>query len=129
PAMTAARLVDEVSLKRKPRIVPRYPINCLRHVAASLMIEDGLNPKQLQARMGHSSVKVTYDLYGHLFDEAEADNATATRIEAMLSGERPSNISRASFRRNSATPRARRRKPAEKLASDAQKFADDRTDD
>src|SRR5262245_30538784 len=30
-------------------------------------------PKRLQAVMGHSSVSVTFDLYGHLFENLEAD--------------------------------------------------------
>ena len=47
-----------------------------RHTYASLMIAAGVNAKSLQTYMGHSSVTVTYDRYGHLMpgneDEAAA---------------------------------------------------------
>ncbi len=78
--------------------------------------------------MGHSSLKVTYHLYSHLFDEAEADNATATRIEAMFTSERNSNVRGSKFRRHSATRHAEVRKPAEKLGSASRKFAEEKSD-
>lgn len=39
----------------------------LRHTYASIAIEAGVDPKSLQAIMGHSSISVTYDIYGHLY--------------------------------------------------------------
>lgn len=40
----------------------------LRHTCASLLInETNANPKAIQARLGHSSIQVTFDRYGHLF--------------------------------------------------------------
>jgi integrase len=50
------------------------------------MIEEGLSPKVIQTRMGHSSVKVTYDLYGHLFRDRDSDSAAAAAIERRLRG-------------------------------------------
>ncbi len=47
-----------------------------RHTFASLMIAAGVNAKALSTYMGHSSVTITYDRYGHLMpgneDEAAA---------------------------------------------------------
>ena len=47
-----------------------------RHTFASLMIAAGVNAKALSTYMGHASVTITYDLYGHLMpgneDEAAA---------------------------------------------------------
>ena len=40
----------------------------LRHTAASLFIAQGVNPKQLQDRLGHSTVRLSLDRYGHLFE-------------------------------------------------------------
>jgi hypothetical protein len=37
---------------------------------AALMVAVGAHPKYLQAQMGHSSIRVTLDLYGHLFPDA-----------------------------------------------------------
>ena len=42
----------------------------LRHSYAALMVAAGAHPKYLQAQMGHSSIRVTLDLYGHLFPDA-----------------------------------------------------------
>ena len=38
----------------------------LRHTCASLLIEQGAHPKEIQARLGHSSITTTLDRYGHL---------------------------------------------------------------
>jgi len=46
-----------------------------RHTYASFMIAAGVNPKALSAFMGHSSIKVTFDLYGHLMPGTEAEAA------------------------------------------------------
>jgi integrase len=40
----------------------------LRHTAVSLLIDDGANPKAIQAFVGHSNVTETLQTYGHLFD-------------------------------------------------------------
>jgi integrase len=46
-----------------------------RHTYASFMIAAGVNAKALSAFMGHSSIKVTFDLYGHLMPGTEAQAA------------------------------------------------------
>ena len=49
----------------------RMPFHSLRHTAASLLIaHEGLNPKQLSAVIGHASIQLTYDTYGHLMSDA-----------------------------------------------------------
>jgi integrase len=53
-----------------------------RHTYASLMIAAGLNAKSLQTYMGHSSVTITYDCYGHLMPGNE-DQAAAL-LDAYL---------------------------------------------
>lgn len=46
------------------------PVNAhlLRHTAVSLLIDDGANPKAIQVFVGHSDIKMTLGIYGHLFD-------------------------------------------------------------
>ncbi|MGH8935600.1 MAG: tyrosine-type recombinase/integrase [Acidimicrobiia bacterium] len=39
----------------------------LRHTCAALLIDQGADPKAIQTHLGHSSIQVTYDHYGHLF--------------------------------------------------------------
>jgi integrase len=46
-----------------------------RHTFASLGIAAGLNAKALSAYMGHASVTITYDRYGHLMPANEAEAA------------------------------------------------------
>lgn len=50
---------------------PRPTPHTLRHTHAAFLIDDGESPKAVQVRMGHATIGVTYDLYGHLFPEAE----------------------------------------------------------
>lgn len=50
---------------------PKFPLKELRHVRASLEIDKRANPKEIQELLGHSSVKITYDIYGHLFRDHE----------------------------------------------------------
>lgn len=56
-----------------------FSVHDLRHFHASLMIEQGMQPKQLQEHMGHSSITMTMDVYGHLFKD-EAARAQRRRL-------------------------------------------------
>jgi integrase len=66
--------------------VGKHGLHALRHACASLWIEQGHNPKQIQTLMGHSSIKVTFDTYGHLFVDNEADQRAAEGVEFRLLG-------------------------------------------
>ncbi len=68
------------------RDAPKYGMHSLRHACASLWIESGYNPKQVQKLMGHSSIKVTFDVYGHLFADNEADQRAAESVQVRLFG-------------------------------------------
>jgi integrase len=66
--------------------LPPVTFHSLRHTCAALLIKSGAQPKQIQAYMGHSSIGVTMDVYGHLFDSTGEDLAvrmTALRVEAL----------------------------------------------
>jgi integrase len=53
-----------------------------RHTFASLMIAAGGNAKALCTFMGHSSIQVTFDRYGHLMPGG--DDEAAARLDAYL---------------------------------------------
>jgi integrase len=61
----------------RPILRAEYSLHCLRHFYASWCInrkEDGglnLPAKVVQERLGHSSIIMTYDRYGHLFPRGE----------------------------------------------------------
>jgi integrase len=54
---------------------PLFNFHTLRHFFASWAIERGFTPKRLQALLGHSSIQMTFDRYGHLFPSLEDDHA------------------------------------------------------
>jgi len=72
--------------EQQPIMAQRYTLHDFRHAAASLWIEQRVNPKRVQKWMGHSSIQVTFDTYGHLFDQADQDNAIAAAIEMEILG-------------------------------------------
>jgi integrase len=74
PLQQAAGLVDENGK-------PLFDFHTLRHYAASVWIAAGFSPKRLQALLGHSSIQMTFDRYGHLFPSVEDDHAKFARIE------------------------------------------------
>lgn len=62
----------------------KYTAHLFRHAAASLWIEQGMNPKRVQTLVGHGSIQVTFDTYGHLFEQAEKNADDASAIERAL---------------------------------------------
>lgn len=53
-----------------------------RHTYASMMIAAGVNAKALQTYMGHASIEITFNLYGHLMPGNEAE--AAAMLDAYL---------------------------------------------
>ena len=63
-------------LKKSPKILqkvaskynlPRINFHALRHTSASMLIALGVHPKEIQDRLGHSSMNVTMSIYSHIF--------------------------------------------------------------
>ncbi len=77
PMLVTEDIVDE-SGKAK------FGIHELRHAAASLFIEQGWNPKKIQTLLGHASITMTMDVYGHLFENAEEDVSMFEKLDADL---------------------------------------------
>ena len=58
-------------------------MHVFRHFYASWCIDRNLPPKVIQERLGHASITMTYDRYGHLFprgDDAQEIDAAELRI-------------------------------------------------
>jgi integrase len=69
----------------QPVLKAKYGLHALRHAAASLFIAHlGWTPKRVQTVMGHSSIQMTFDLYGHLFEDKEGDREAMKRLEAAI---------------------------------------------
>jgi integrase len=63
---------------------PKFGPHALRHAAASLFIEQGWTPKKVQTVLGHASIQMTFDLYGHLFEDQEGDRQAMEKMQAAL---------------------------------------------
>jgi integrase len=75
-----------VAVDAKGRLRPKYHLHALRHFFATWAIEQGFTPKRLQALLGHGSIRMTFDTYGHLFPNPEDDHARFAAGELALVG-------------------------------------------
>jgi integrase len=64
--------------------LPRMRFHDLRHTYASLLIAQGEHPKLISEQLGHASIQITLDRYGHLMDQSYGD--ASERLEAVLFG-------------------------------------------
>jgi integrase len=73
---------------------PKYGLHCFRHFFASWCINrkaDGgreLPPKTVQTLLGHSSITMTMDIYGHLFPTNADENELRDSERALLGASR-----------------------------------------
>ena len=56
-------------IKKKEGITKDFDFHSLRHTHASMLAELGVDPKYIQARLGHSDMRVTLDVYVHTTDK------------------------------------------------------------
>lgn len=82
---------EELDNQGKPIVVPKYTgMHALRHFYASWCInrrKDGgleLPPKVVQERLGHSTIAMTMDVYGHLFPRGDDADEMAEAERAFL---------------------------------------------
>ncbi len=54
----------------------------LRHTNATLMLSAGISPKLASERLGHSTIKITMDLYTHFMDSANKE--VADKLDALV---------------------------------------------
>ena len=62
----------------------KYGSHTMRHFFASWMIEAGTPIKRLQAMLGHSTMSMTIDVYGHLLPDPEGDLERLAAAEQAL---------------------------------------------
>lgn len=82
PLMAAAELADADDR-------PLFGLHALRHYCASVWIDQHATAKQLQAWLGHSSIALTYNTYGHLLERRDRgrEDAFIAGVEAALFGD------------------------------------------
>lgn len=62
----------------------KWGMHDLRHACASRWIKQKIDLKRLTTWLGHSSVQITLDIYGHLIKDEEEDAAIVTAANAEL---------------------------------------------
>lgn len=62
--------------------VPRIRFHDLRHCHATLLLRQGVHPKVVQERLGHSEIRVTLDTYSHVLPALQEE--ASRKIEGIL---------------------------------------------
>ena len=80
---------ERATLKKRLReaSLPDYGFHLFRHTHASMMLNAGMNWKELQVRMGHKSIKTTMDIYAELApkNQTQAVNIYLNKIAELTS--------------------------------------------
>jgi integrase len=63
--------------------VPRIRFHDLRHTSATLLLAEGIHPKIVQERLGHSDIAMTLNRYSHVTPHMQS--AAADALESALS--------------------------------------------
>ena len=71
---------------KKAGLPTNLSLYCLRHTCASLLLQAGVHPKVVapSVRLGHSSTKLTLDIYSHIAPGMQSEAATC--LEQLLYG-------------------------------------------
>jgi integrase len=62
--------------------LPECRFHDLRHTSATLLLAEGVHPKVVQERLGHSQISVTLDTYSHVLPTMQAE--AAGKFDDML---------------------------------------------
>lgn len=62
--------------------LPKIRFHDLRHTAATLMLQEGIHPKVVQERLGHSTITMTLDQYSHVLPGMQDE--AAERLDTLL---------------------------------------------
>lgn len=62
--------------------LPNIRFHDLRHTSATLLLSQGVHPKVVQERLGHSQISVTLDVYSHVLPGMQRD--AADKLGALL---------------------------------------------
>lgn len=62
--------------------LPEIRFHDLRHTAATLMLQQGVHPKVVQERLGHSTISLTLDTYSHVIPSMQEE--AAEKMDELL---------------------------------------------
>ena len=64
---------DSLDRRCKEIGIPRFTFHAFRHTHASLLLNAGISYKELQYRLGHATLAMTMDIYGHISKDKEKE--------------------------------------------------------
>jgi integrase len=82
PGTRGQPMLDDVLRKHFKRCLaqaeldPTIRFHDLRHSCAAFLIAQDVHPRVIMKILGHSSISITMDVYGHVFDEQEEEALT-----------------------------------------------------
>ena len=82
------RPFDPLYLSKKfPKLLKKYnfqPIRFhdLRHTHATMLLQQGVNPKIVSERLGHSTISITLDIYSHVLPNMQKE--AVSRLEELF---------------------------------------------
>lgn len=66
--------------------LPKVRFHDLRHTHATMMLQQGVHPKIVSDRLGHSSIKLTLDTYSHVLPTMQRE--AADRVDELFRSQR-----------------------------------------
>jgi len=79
---TASNLYHSFKRLLKEAGLPDMRFHDLRHTAATLMLQQGVNPKVVQERLGHSDIVLTLGTYSHVLPVLQDE--AAQKMDELL---------------------------------------------
>lgn len=76
---TCGKIFQKVATKYG---LPKLNFHSLRHASASCQIALGIHPKEIQDRLGHSSMNITMSIYSHIFQANKVE--LANKLETIF---------------------------------------------
>jgi len=72
-----------------PKFLARHKLDrtefkALRHTSATLLLAEGISLKNVSSRLGHSSVKITGDIYARALQSV--DKQAALKMDKIIAG-------------------------------------------
>jgi integrase len=77
-----SNLRNEYAVLLREAGLPHIRFHDLRHTAATLMLQQGVHPKVVQERLGHSSVTLTLQIYSHVLPSLHEE--VANQLDRFL---------------------------------------------
>lgn len=74
--------INQLKKHFKAANLPDIGFHGFRHTHTSLLINNDVNPKELQKRLGHANYSTTMDIYAHLYQDKDAE--IAEKYESIL---------------------------------------------